>query len=137
MLRKFALTAGVFLLMGVCVFGVGWLVEPSTGIHALDAGSVCPVAGCAGECHGYDDVPQPDDIHEMACPEVGCVSAECHAWDTLQGRYHQASNASMNLWILAPVIFVVALVVLVGALSRPTRGDEGAGGSDGAEGGSR
>ncbi len=49
----------------------------------------------------------------MVCPEAGCASLECHAWDTLTGRYHQASDASLNLWILAPVVFVVGLVLLV------------------------
>lgn len=122
LLRRFALTAGVFLLVGACVLGAGRLAEPATGVHALGEGALCPVAGCAGECHGYGDVPEPDGAHEMTCPEAGCASVECHAWDTLQGRYHQASDASMNLWILAPVALVVALVALVGALSRPGRG---------------
>ena len=58
-------------------------------------------------------MPQPDGIHEMNCPEASCSSVECHAWDTLTSRYHQASDASLNLWILAPVVGVVALVMLV------------------------
>lgn len=45
-----------------------------------------------------------DGIHEMNCPEASCSSVECHAWDTLTSRYHQASDASLNLWILAPIV---------------------------------
>ena len=33
--------------------------------------------------------------------------------DSLVGRYHQASDASLNVWILAPVVLVVALVLIV------------------------
>ena len=49
----------------------------------------------------------------MTCPEAACSSTECHAWDSLTNRYHQASDASLNLWILAPVVLVVGLVLLV------------------------
>ena len=52
-------------------------------------------------------------------PEAGCVSVECHAWEALTGRYHQASDASLNLWILMPVALVVALVALVKKGGRP------------------
>ena len=54
----------------------------------------------------------------MACPEVSCASVECHAWDSLVGRYHQASDASLNVWVLMPVVLVVWLVLLVKALSK-------------------
>ena len=82
--------------------------------QAITVDSPCPAVGCAsGECHGLDDVPAPDGIHEMNCPEVSCSSVECHAWDTLATRYRQASDASLNLWVLAPVVLVVALVLLV------------------------
>lgn len=122
MAKKALLTLATFAVIGACVLGVGFLVEPDSGVHAIEEGSLCPVAGCAGECHGYADVPEPDGVHEMTCPEAGCTSSECHAWDTLQGRYKQASDASMNIWILAPVALVVGLVALVGALSR--KGDD-------------
>ena len=49
----------------------------------------------------------------MACPEAGCASIECHAWDTLATRYRRASDASLNLWILAPVVLVGLLVLIV------------------------
>ena len=122
MIRKTILTIAAFLLAGALALGAGFAIEPESAIAPIEADSPCPVAGCAsGECHGFDDVPEPDGVHEMACPEASCADVECHAWDTLQGRYKQASDASMNIWILAPVALVVGLVVLVGALSRPRR----------------
>ena len=45
--------------------------------------------------------------------EAGCASVECHAWDSLTTRYHQASDASLNLWLLAPAALVVGLVLIV------------------------
>ena len=80
----------------------------------IEADSPCPAVGCAsGSCHGFDDVPEPDGVHEMTCPEASCASTECHAWDTLATRYYQASDASLNLWVLAPVALVVGLVLIV------------------------
>ena len=58
-------------------------------------------------------MPGPDGVHEMACPESSCSSVECHAWESLAGRYHQASDASLNVWVLAPVALVVALAIIV------------------------
>ena len=49
----------------------------------------------------------------MSCPEATCSSVDCHAGDALIDRYRQASDASMNLWIVFPVVFVVALVLIV------------------------
>ena len=72
-----------------------------------------PPARPSGSCHGFDDVPEPDGVHEMTCPEASCASTECHAWDTLATRYYQASDASLNLWVLAPVALVVGLVLIV------------------------
>lgn len=115
MVKKAVITLVVFLLVGLCVFGAGALADPDVSApQPVTAESACPVVGCAsGQCHDYDNVPQPDGVHEMTCPEADCSSVECHAWDTLEGRYHQASDASLNLWILAPVVLVVGLVLLV------------------------
>ena len=115
MFRKTIITVIAFLLVGFCVFGVGVVADSDvTAPQAITPESACPVVGCAsGECHGFDNVPQPDGVHEMTCPEASCSSVECHAWDTLTGRYHQASDASLNLWILTPVVLVVGLVLLV------------------------
>lgn len=115
-MKKIAVTAAVFLLAAVCSVGAVMLVQP----EALSVRpSPCPVVGCAsGSCHGFDDVPEPDGVHEMTCPEASCASVECHGWETLGSRYHQASDASLNLWILMPVALVVALVGIVRKVGR-------------------
>ena len=97
------------------MFAAGSAADPSVGFpQSIEADSPCPAVGCAsGECHGFDDVPEPDGVHEMTCPEASCASTECHAWDTLATRYYQASDASLNLWVLAPVALVVGLVLIV------------------------
>ena len=114
-MKKIAVTAAVFLLAAVCSVGAVMLVQPEAlSVRPITETSPCPVVGCAsGSCHGFDDVPEPDGVHEMACPEAGCASVECHAWDTLATRYHRASDASLNLWILAPVVLVGLLVLIV------------------------
>ena len=113
-MRKLALTLLAFALAGGLVLAAGVAAEPATGVRAVTAESPCPVTGCAnGACHGFDDVPAPDGITEITCPEAGCASVECHAWDSLTTRYHQASDASLNLWLLAPVALVVGLVLIV------------------------
>lgn len=80
----------------------------------IESTSPCPVTACAsGTCHGYEDVPEPDGIHEMECPESGCTSVACHAWETLASRYHKASDISLNLWIFFPFLLVGGLVMLL------------------------
>ena len=61
-------------------------------------------------------MPEPDGVHEMSCPESSCSSVECHAWDSLVGRYRQASDASLNVWVLMPVALAVGLVEGVGTV---------------------
>ena len=118
-MRKLLITLAVFALAGGLVLAAGIAAEPATGVHAVTAESPCPVAGCAsGVCHGFDDVPEPDGVHEMTCPEASCASVECHGWETLGSRYHQASDASLNLWILMPVVLVVALVGIARKVGR-------------------
>lgn len=139
-MRKYAITAAVFAGLMALVLGAGALMEPRTALLPVEADSPCPVTACAsGECHGFGAVPEPDGVTEMACPEAGCASTECHAWDTLAGRYHQASDASLNLWILMPALLVIGLVALVRGLSRGGRGGRDAvepeGASDMIDGG--
>lgn len=115
MAKRACVVLAMFLVSGACVFGLGAAADSSVGFpRSIEASSPCPAAGCAsGECHGFDDVPEPDGVHEMICPEAACASVECHGWDSLATRYHQASDASLNLWILAPVVLVVGLVLIV------------------------
>ena len=115
MMRKTVITLLVFALAGTAVFGAGLLAGDAVGApQPIRADSPCPAVGCAsGKCHGFDDVPSPDGVHEMSCPEASCASVECHAWDTLTTRYYRASDASLNLWVLAPVALVVGLVLIV------------------------
>lgn len=114
MWKKGVKTLVAFLLAGGLVLAAGFAIEPATAVRPVEAASPCPAVGCAsGECHGFDNVPEPDGAIEMSCPETGCASAECHAWEALSTRYYQASDASLNLWILAPVALVVGLVLIV------------------------
>lgn len=116
MLRKTLITLAVFILVGASVFAIGYALEPEEVSlpKAIALDSPCPAVGCAsGQCHGFDDVPEPDGISEMDCPEVSCASVDCHAWDTLVTRYYQPSDMSLNLWILAPVVLAVGLILVV------------------------
>lgn len=115
-MKKLAITLVVMLALCGLTLGVGALARPGQAPLPIpiEDSSPCPATGCAsGTCHGFDDVPEPDGVHEMICPEAGCASVECHAWDTLLGRYHQASDASLNLWILMPVALVIALAFVI------------------------
>ena len=114
MLRKTLLTVVAFLLVGAVVFAAGALADERVGLpQCITPSSPCPATACAsGACHGFDAVPQPDGAHEMSCPEATCASVECHAWDTLTTRYYQPSDASLNLWVLAPVALVVGLSLI-------------------------
>ncbi len=124
MIRRAFLALATFVVAGALALGAGFMLEPDSAVRSIAADSPCPVVGCAsGECHDYANVPEPDGVHELDCPEATCSDVECHAWDTLQGRYKQASDASLNVWILAPAVLVVGLVLLVGALSRPKKAD--------------
>ena len=50
----------------------------------------------------------------MVCPESTCASVECHAWETLVGGgYRSASDASLNLWVLGPVVFFGGLILVL------------------------
>lgn len=75
-MKKIAVTAAVFLLAAVCSVGAVMLVQPEAlSVRPITETSPCPVVGCAsGSCHGFDDVPEPDGVHEMTCPEASCAS---------------------------------------------------------------
>lgn len=130
MLKKLVATAVLAALVGAVAM-VGFAAAPSTAIQPIAADSPCPAAGCASDaCHGFEAVPEPDGVHEMVCPEAGCASVECHGWDSLIGRYHQASDMSLNVWILMPVALVLGLWLLVRRMGRTgrARDDSGADG---------
>ena len=120
-MKKIIVALAAFLAAGLCAAGVALVVSPgSLAVHPVTAEAPCPVVGCAsGSCHGFDDVPEPDGVTKMSCPEAGCASAECHAWETLTVRYHQASDASLNLWILMPAVLVVGLMAVIRKVGRP------------------
>lgn len=114
-MRKTGITIVVFAVVMSAVFGAATLVSDDVALpQPITESSPCPAVGCVAEsCHGFDNVPTPDGANEMTCPEAGCASVECHAWDTLTTRYYQASDASLNLWVLAPVVLIVGLILLV------------------------
>lgn len=118
------LLAALVLLAALAVaIAVGSALAPGSAVRPIAADSPCPAAGCAsGMCHGFDAVPEPDGVHEMACPEAGCAAVECHGWDSLIGRYHQASDMSLNMWILMPVALALGLWLLVRRAGRGGRG---------------
>ena len=123
---KKLVAAVVLAALVIAVAVVGFAAVPSSAIQPIAADSPCPAAGCAsGVCHGFDAVPESDGVHEMMCPEAGCASVECHGWDSLIGRYHQASDMSLNVWILMPVALVLGLWLLVRRMGRPGRADDG------------
>ena len=130
-MSKKVLAAGILVALVVAVTLAGFAMAPSTAIQPIAADTPCPATGCAsGACHGFDAVPEPDGVHEMVCPEAGCASVECHGWDSLIGRYHQASDMSLNVWILMPVALVLGLWLLVRRMGRTgrARDDSGADG---------
>lgn len=122
--KKIALVAAVFTLAMLLVWGCLGVAAAGSPLAdqaevvvvpaAIQDDSPCPATGCAsGECHGFDDVPEPDGVHEMVCPEAGCASLECHAYGALTDRYRQASDASLNIWIILPVAVVIGLVLIM------------------------
>lgn len=122
-LRACAVVTAIF----AGVTAVGFTVEPSSAIQPIAAESACPAAGCAsGVCHGFGAVPEPDGVHEMMCPEAGCAATDCHAWDSLTGRYHQASDMSLNAWILMPTVLVLVLWLMARHMGREGRDYAGA-----------
>ncbi len=115
MFRRIAIVVCAFLLVSATVFGVARLADADVDLpQPITADSACPAVGCAsGECHGFDAVPAPDGVHELTCPEESCSSVECHAWETLSNRYHQASDMSLNVWLLVPALLACVAIIIV------------------------
>ena len=119
MARKIIITLFVFLLVGLIVFLAGWALDRQSVAlpERIGPDSPCPVAGCAqpdGGCHADGAYPVPDGSFEMACPRIeGCADTSCHAFERIGATRAKPSDASMNLWILAPVALVLVLVWVV------------------------
>ena len=116
MVKKLLCVVFAFALASTCVFAAAGVSSVSVGApQHIDVASPCPATGCAGgECHDYAHVPDRDGVHEMSCPESTCALVECRAWETLVGGgYRSASDASLNLWVLGPVVFFGGLVLLL------------------------
>jgi hypothetical protein len=118
--RKLLIVLFAFVVVGTLVFAAGGLASPATGLPvAVTPATPCPVAGCTqvdGGCHAAGPAPVPDGSFEMVCPHViGCSDAGCHAWDRIESASLRSrpSDASLNLWIIVPVVLVVGLVALV------------------------
>lgn len=120
--KKLTVAVLAFVGMTVLVTILGCAAAGSSMPQRITAESPCPVTRCAnGVCHGYENVPKSDGVTLMECPEVSCSSAQCHAWDTLVGRYHHASDMSLNLWVLAPALVSAVALVLLGRTRRKSR----------------
>jgi hypothetical protein len=118
-MRKALITLVVFAATAALAFAGSAAAVPGGARlpEAITAATPCPVAGCTqedGACHAATPAPEPDATFEMLCPKVkGCADVTCHAWDRLTSHYNRPSDNSLNLWILAPVLFTVALVLIV------------------------
>ncbi|MDR1014809.1 MAG: hypothetical protein LBL86_07525 [Coriobacteriales bacterium] len=119
MLKRLAVTCLFFVLVAASVYPALTATAPEGASlpERITPDTPCPVAGCTqpdGGCHAAAAAPVPDGGFVMLCPKVeGCADATCHAWDRLTAHYRRPSDSSMNLWILAPVLFTVGLVLLV------------------------
>ena len=49
MVKKILLSLLTFVVVGACIVGVGFALEPESGFHTLDENAACPVVGCASE----------------------------------------------------------------------------------------
>ena len=100
MLKKLVATAVLAALVSaVAIVGFAAprrLSSPSPLIRAVSG------RRCASDaCHGFERCPRPDRAMRKVCPGPDTRSTECcHGWGSLIERYHQASDMSLNVWIL-------------------------------------
>ncbi len=117
--KKLLVTFVIFVLFGVATFGISAFASPTSVAlpTTITEETPCPVAGCIqpdGGCHTAEAPPVVDGSFSMTCPKItSCSDITCHAGDRLINRYNQPSDASLNLWILAPVVLTLGLVLLV------------------------
>ena len=105
------------------VAGVGFALAPDSGVHPLTAEAVCPVAGCATvSCAtGTTLFPNPMVTARCVVPRLVARRSSATAGILSRGRYHQASDMSLNLWILMPVS--AGARPLVGRTRRLSKGE--------------
>ncbi|MDR1014915.1 MAG: hypothetical protein LBL86_08085 [Coriobacteriales bacterium] len=117
--KKLLVTFVLFVLLGILTFLAGWASDKETVAlpQTIRAETPCPVAGCTqpdASCHAAGPAPVPNGTLTMECPRVkGCSETDCHAWSRIETTRSKPSDASMNLWILAPVVLVLVLVAMV------------------------
>jgi hypothetical protein len=109
----------IFIVVTLAVFGsaaAGGSGEVSLP-QRITPETLCPLAGCTQAdkgCHASAAAPVPDETFVMRCPKSsGCQDSACHAWDRLTTHYLKPVDFSMNLWIVAPIVFVLALILIV------------------------
>jgi hypothetical protein len=117
MVKGIIATCVVFIVIGFAVFGMAWAGSGQTVSlpEPITAETPCPVVGCLqpdGACHAAAPAPEPDGTFLMTCPKISCSESSCHAWDRVAVS-SKPSDASLNLWIIAPVALVLGLVILV------------------------
>lgn len=138
-MKKIAVTAAVFLLAAVCSVGAVMLVQPEAlSVRPITETSPCPVVGCAsGSCHGFDDVPEPDDVpgsflriggvpwlgnSRLALPPgIGC---ELEPVDTYAGgpcggacRHRAEGGTLMRVLVVDALALVLYIVVSLPAMT--------------------
>ena len=117
MVKKLICVIAAFALATACVFHRGErFVGKCWRTAAYRRRIAVPLrpGARAGSATTTRTFPAPDGVHEMVCPESTCASVECHAWDTLvSGGYRSASDASLNLWVLGPVVFFGGLILVL------------------------
>jgi hypothetical protein len=117
--KRLVITFLFFVLVAASVYPALAATAPdgASFLERITPDTPCPVVGCTqldGACHAAAAAPVPDGSFTMLCPKVkGCSDIACHAWDRLTAHYRKPSDSSMNLWILAPVLFTVGLVLVV------------------------
>jgi hypothetical protein len=118
-MKKLILTFVVFVVVAILVFMTGMAASPEDVAlpERITEVTPCPIAGCAqinGSCHAASPAPDPDGTFDMLCPvRTGCADTSCHAWDRIGNTHSKPIDAAMNLWILAPVVLIVLLVMVV------------------------
>lgn len=115
---RMLVTIVVFIFVGALCFLAGSCAgQPVVALpQAITDDTPCPVAGCtqAEACHAAAPAPEPDGNFVMSCPiDKGCASTDCHAWSHISDLRMRPSDIAMNLWIITPVVLVLALVALV------------------------